>query len=212
MSAGPLLVFAALGGPGDSLRDLEQRVDSAIARRLPAPMQQGARLNWLGRPAALAFPTHPFLSHPRLVGEGILQVDAEAALLRGDTITVRRVLAKLRTVRRFAAPADLTLDALYPEAWVLAALQDPEAAIAWLDPTLATLEAIAPEKLVDPANPGALVRAMALRAELAERSGDPVAAARWARPVVILWSGADPFLQPIVRKMERIAALPTAVN
>lgn len=211
-SAGPLLVFAALGGPEDSLRDLEQRVDSAITQHLPTPMQQGARMNWLGRPAALAFPTHPFASHGRLVGGGIAQLDADAAFLRSDTGTVRRVFANIRTVRRFAAPADLTLDALYPEAWLLAVLPDPEAAIGWLDPTLTTLEAGAPEKLVDPANAAALVRAMALRAELAERTGDSLGAARWARHVVILWSDADPFLQPIVRNMERLSALSKAVN
>jgi hypothetical protein len=50
-----------------------------------------------------------------------------------------------------------------------------------------------------------LVRAMALRADLAAASGDHAAAARWAQAVTILWSDADQFLQPTVRRMRELA-------
>ena len=51
----------------------------------------------------------------------------------------------------------------------------------------------------------ALVRAMALRAKLAEDVGDTATARAWARAVVTLWSGADSYLQTTVREMARLA-------
>jgi hypothetical protein len=204
-TAGALLAFAALGGPADSLRELEEETDSAIARRLPAQSRPRARLRWLGRPAALAFPEFRFGSIKQLVGSGYYLVDAEAAFLSGDTLAVRRAFIDLRSARRFMQPSDVTLDAIYPEAWLLAALHDSLAAAAWLDPTLRELGTAAPEKLVDVANAGALVRAMMLRARLAEGLGDRAAARTWARAVTVLWGDADTFLQPQVLQMARLA-------
>jgi hypothetical protein len=42
---------------------------------------------------------------------------------------------------------------------------------------------------------------MALLAELADQRGDHAASHRWASAVSILWSDADQFLQPVVRRM-----------
>ena len=203
---GPLLAFAALGGPSDSLSELERQVDSSIDNHLVDPMQLEARMQWLGRPAALAFPHYRFKSLGKLVGRGNYLVNAEAAFARGDTIALRRTLADVQAARRSALASDLTFDALYPEAWLLQALGDHRAAIAWLDPTLRTLSASAPQKFVDPGNAGALVQAIALRAELAETTGDHTTAAQWARVVSVLWRNADLFLQPTVRRMDQLAA------
>lgn len=201
----PLLTFSALGGPLDSVRALEQQVDAAIDRGLSTRAQRGARLAWLARAATLAFPDYRFSSLERLAGTGDYLLDAEAALLRGDSSAVRRMLADQRAQRRFALPSDLTFDALYPEARLLAALGESRAAMAWLDPTLAALSSSAPDIFTDPANAGALVRAMALRAELAQQVGESSLAARWAGAVAVLWSNADAFLEPRVRRMERLA-------
>ena len=159
---------------------------------------------WLGRPAALAFPNYPFGSLGRLVGGGNYLVDVEAAFRRGDTATVRRKFSELRVARRSVPPGDLTLDALYPEAWLYAALGDDSAAAAWLDPTLDGLLATSPEVFSDPANAGALVQAMALRSELAARMGDTGTAARWASVVSVLWADADAFLQPRVSRLRNL--------
>ncbi len=204
-SAPTLLAFAALGQPSDSLRALEQQVESAIENVVDPGSRASARLEWLARAATLAFPDVRLRSISRLAGSGDYLVDAEAAFLRGDTATVRRILGDLRVVRRRYAPSDLMLDALYPEAWLIAAMGDDRAAINWLDPTLNSLTAIAPQTLADPARAGALVRAMALRAELADHIRDSGTAASWARAVAILWSDADDVLQPTVRRMERLA-------
>jgi hypothetical protein len=200
----PLAVFAGLGGPVDSIRDLELEVDSAIAKSLVKPSQQGARALWVGRPAGVAYPSYRFTSLPSLAGTGNSLLDAEYAFSRGDEVAVHRILAGVRNARRFAAPQDLTFDVLFPEAWLLAQMGDPRAAIEWLDPTLGSLPAAAPQAFVDPVHAGALVQAICLRAELASRTGDTRGATRWSTVVTILWSDADAFLQPRVHQMERL--------
>ena len=200
-TAPALVVFASLGGPVDSLRVLEQQVDATIPVAVEASERERARDEWLARAGALAFPVHPFPSLGRDPPRYYL-IGAELAARRGDTAAVRRVFASLRTARRTMSPADVALDAVYPEAWVLTEIGDSSAAIAWLDPVLESFRATPPEILIDVAAPGALVRAMAMRAELAASQGDGAAAARWAAAVGTLWADADPFLGPTVRRMQ----------
>ncbi len=206
-SALPLLTLAALGGPAESLRVLEQSVDSAIDHALAPPLRSSVRLEWLARAATLAFPDYRFRSLAKLTGAGDYLLDAEAAFARGDTTAVRQMFSELQVARQLRPPADLALDALYPEAWLRAGIGDDRGAIAWLDPTLAALSATDPETFADPTRAPSLVRSLALRAELADRTGDRVSAVRWAAVVVALWSNADPFLQPLVLRMRRLAGV-----
>jgi len=157
------------------------------------------------RPSALAFPVYRFRFLQTTAGSSFKVLDAQIALTKGDTARARRAFGEIGAGRQFAAPFDITFDALYPEASLLADLGQQKAAIDWLDPTLTTLPLGAPQTFIDPENAGALVRAMALRAELAEHFGDTEAAARWANAVVILWQGSDSFLQPAVERMVRLA-------
>jgi protein kinase-like protein len=203
-SAGPLLALAALGGPPDSLREYEARVNAGI-NQLPPLQRQAARMRWLARPATLAYPDHRFTSLPDLAGADDYDVDAQAAFDRGDSVVARRVFDTLTRERQRFSPSDVTYDALYPEVWLLAKLGDDRLAVAWLDATLHALPTSDPQAMFDVANAGALVRAMALRAELAQRQGDFVTAKQWARVVAVLWTNADPFLQNRIRIMERIA-------
>lgn len=101
--------------------------------------------------------------------------------------------------------ADLKMEGLLPGAAALASIGDTREAIDWLDPTLGALRLSASSNLADAVQTGTLGRAMVLRARLAERVGDAATARRWARAVVTLWSRADPFLQPVVRDMQRLA-------
>lgn len=205
-SAPGLLMFAALGGPTDSLAALERDLTSTIEARVDPSDRPALRSEWLGRSATLAFPEFRFAGIAALEGTGDYEVEAQAAFARGDSATVRGILTSVHAARRLVSPADLTLDTLYPEAWLLAALGDSVAAIAWLDPTLGAVGDMQPQVLDDAVQAGALVRAMALRAELAARVGDRAAARKWARSVVALWAGADDFLQPIVQRMQQLAA------
>ncbi len=196
-----LVAYAALGGPADSLAALEARASRAIAA-LDPNMQRDARERWLARAADLAFP------HQRLQwwsrGEtGSSPVAAAiVAFVAGDTSAVRRELDRLRLARAGIGPGGVNVDALYPEAWLLAQLRDNTVAAQWLDATLTALPATAPQAFHDPARAGTLVHAMALRAELAAAQGDAAAARRWARAVSLLWRDADEFLRPTVRRMD----------
>jgi len=204
-TAPALLVFAALGAPADSIRAMEHSVDSAIALA-PEADRGMLRLQWLAHAATLAFPQGVrFRSFPTLAGAGDFLLDAQATLGRGDSAGTRRILSALAVSRRDLPPASGTFDALYPEAALLVALGDDQAAAAWLDPRLAALAGTEPEAFADLASAGSLVRAMILRADAAGRLGDRATASRWAKVVVLLWSDADASLQPVVRRMRALA-------
>jgi DNA-binding SARP family transcriptional activator len=200
MSASPLLVFAALGGPPDSVLVLEQQVVRGLASMLRHE-QAPARTSWLVLSATLAYPDARMISLDSLPDR--LAV-TQRAFMYGDLQTVRDSLSAV-AARRVGRPAyELTFDALYPEAALHAAMGDRHAAIRWLDPSLEDLAGAAPRVFADPARVGGLVRAMALRARLAHQAGDRRSAERWARIVVELWSDSDAFLQPPVAEMRQI--------
>jgi tetratricopeptide (TPR) repeat protein len=201
----PLLSYAAIGGPIDSLRALERRAVLAIDGSVVRRDQPATRRRWLARPATLAFPDYESAIVMQLAPSGDYLLDAQAALSRGDTAAVRDLMSYLGQNRRVFRSADLVIDAVYPEARLLVALGEHQAAIDWLDPVLGSLSASAPQLYADVARAGALVRAMALRTELAAHVGDRVGQRRWGRAVEILWSDADPFLQPTVRRMRALA-------
>ena len=198
-----LVLFAAFGGPHDSLLALERRTDSVITAFEAAGERDAARMESLGRAVLLAFPEQVLASATSLRGSGPYLVTADAAFLRHDSARVRQILANVRS-ERVLFQLQPTIDGLYPEAWLLAATGDPRGAVDWLDPTLSRLRVSS--FLVDPVNAAMLVRAMAFRADLATQLGDRRTAARWARAVVELWSGADDFLQPLVRRMRQLAS------
>ncbi len=204
-NASTFLSYAAMGGPAESLQVLERRVAGAIDRDVLSSDRAQARAVWLALPGTLAFPEHRLLSIKELVGQGNTLVDADAALERGDSGEVRRILSRRRTARESISPADITIDALYPEAWLIDHLGHPDSAAAWLDPTLGSLSRTPPQLFSEAFRAGMLVRAMVFRAELAHRTGDRVMARKWAAAVVVLWSDADDFLQPLVRRMTVLA-------
>jgi len=193
----PLTVFSALGGPIDSIRILESAANKAIQAMAPA-IQAEVRARWISRPAALAFPVYRFESLSELRGPHLPVLDAQYALISGDTLRVRTVLADRGNARTFLAPGDISLDVLYPEAWLFLQLGDPRAALAWLDPTLRSLPATGPQMFADPAMAGALVRAMMLRAKLADQLGDSSSAAEWRTATEILLSDSDDFLRALI--------------
>ncbi|MFL5608421.1 MAG: protein kinase domain-containing protein, partial [Gemmatimonadaceae bacterium] len=205
-SSRALLVFSTLGGPVDSLRVLEPRVAAEIRAAVPAPRQPGLFATLLGQAAGLAFPVYRFGSFSSLAGMGNPFLDAQAAFAKGDLAGARRLLATEGEYRATTRAADLTLDITYTGAWTLAALGERAVAIDWLDPVLNAAQLYPPEVISRPANAGALMRAMILRAELAHASGDAANARRWSRAVAILWADADPFLRPLVQSMHTMAS------
>jgi hypothetical protein len=196
-----LLVYAALGGPADSLTALERDLRSAIRNLTPEVDRERAVDQWLVRAATLAFTTHRFESLPVLAGRDNYLLEFQLWWVAQDTAGLRRRLAEQRESRRPMSPEMLTLDGLYPEAELLAAMGDAHMAVEWLDPTLAVLSRKSTRELADPVRAASLVRALALRARLDRRLGDHDGAERWASAVVTLWTDADPWLQQIVQEM-----------
>src|SRR6266511_3168739 len=184
----PIGLALAAAHPAHSRpRELATRAQvRAGVNALDAQQREQARLEWLARPATLAFPDHHLPVIRELAGHGYDLVDAQAAFLAGDTAAVRRILDVAATARVANAPEDRTVDVLFPEASLRAAIGDVRGAIAWLDPTLSALARTPPQSLGDPARAGCLIRAMALRARLAASLGDSQTATLWSRPLRIL--------------------------
>jgi tRNA A-37 threonylcarbamoyl transferase component Bud32 len=206
VAAAPALVtYAAFGGPLDSIRHLEHRVSQLIATNIVQEDRDKARSRWLLRAALLALPNYRF-NELHGTAEKTLLAQLLAAWQARELDRAQQTLGNLREVRRAGAlrASDLTTDALYYEAAILASLGDHHGAINWLTPTLDSLSLAASETLADAVRAAALMRAMTLRADLAYRVGDRPTARRWAAAVLLLWSDADPFLTPMLARMRRL--------
>ena len=201
-----LLVFAASGGPPDSLAAVEQRLAHSIAAGTDSEnLKQQHRLELLGRPAVLTYPEFPFRSLPELANLGDYLLEAIAAHRANDIDLVRRILGDALKGRNWMQPANLGFEVLYPEARLFVSIGDTALAVDRLEPTLAVLNQVSLQGLADPVGVGMLVRSMVLRSDLAMAAGDSAAAARWAQAVVELWSKPDPFLRPVIHRMQGIA-------
>jgi len=199
------LTYAAMGGPVDSLGPLARRVREALGPSMDEETRFRAREMWLQLPVLVGFPVYQFPDVTSFAtGNGWL-LAADAAFLRGDTAAAWQALAPARRTRPAGQPNQTTVDMGYGTAWMMAALGRPEAAAAYLDKILTALPTTQPQFFLQVYQAGPLVRAMALRAELANRLGDRESAGRWATAVTTLWSGADDFLQPLVKRMEVLA-------
>jgi tetratricopeptide (TPR) repeat protein len=204
-SARALLAFASAGGPADSLRAIEPRIAAEVRSTIAGNQQAAVLVTLLGQSAGLAFPVVRFSSLPSLTGRGNPILDAQYALARADSVGARRILSERKRLRALRRPADRTLDITYSAAWTLAAMGDRSEAMEWLGPVLDASQMYPPQVINRLANAGALMRAMILRAQLAQAGGDTATARRWAQPVVLLWSDADSFLRPAVEAMHTMA-------
>jgi serine/threonine protein kinase len=185
-----LLAFAAEGGPVDSLRKLEHRILSTIARTQPTatPLDE---YDELGRSSGLAFPAYSFAALPALALSGDVLLKAEAAFNRGDYGVTRQVLLAIKATRKDRTPSELMVDALYPEAYLWYRLGEAKYAAQWIDPTLKAIASYPPEVFYDYAITGALVRLLLLRAQIAIAERDMATAQGWARALSTLISYGD---------------------
>lgn len=131
---------------------------------------------------------------------------AYAVLASGDRSGAQAQLARLRQLARRTASGTAVENNLR-RARLSLALFDTAGAIEELDPVLRALPTLGPSLLDRVPQVVGLVRAFALRAELAENMSDHKTAAECARAVVALWRDADPALQPVVARMKRLARL-----
>jgi tetratricopeptide (TPR) repeat protein len=201
-----LLAYASAGAPRESILVFEGRAAQAVAR-LPAPTRSAARSALLDTPAELVFdvmgprPTHR--APPSYDREMAMQW----ALHHGDSAFVRANLDTLLATTGPAPTADvLSSDAVYERAWLMLAIGDSSAAVRYIDGTLDDLPDLLSALLDYVPLAGALVRMMALRADLAAAQGETATARQLAQTVTTLWSGAEQPLHPVVDRMRRILA------
>jgi hypothetical protein len=128
---------------------------------------------------------------------------ARRFLLQGKPGEARSILEERRRSRGSSGTTNITPDAVLAEAEVWLTLGDSASAREWLDPMLNRASWL--EVMFDsPAEVAALVRASALRAELAMAAGDRALARKWAAIPARLWQGADAELRPLVERMKQI--------
>ena len=181
-----LLTYAAMGGPVDSLKALETRVSNEIANGVVPDKQAGLREMSIGRAAVLAFPIYRSPTLPELAGPSLPMASAEVAFARTDRRAARAQLDRIRAQRSYIRAADLTIDALYPQAWLYAALGDTAMALRTIGETLDALPSIPARDLADVVIAGSLIRSMRLRGELLRHRGDAPSAAAWLRAAAAL--------------------------
>lgn len=99
-------------------------------------------------------------------------------------------------------PGDIAIDYTYQESWLLTAAGDTADAVRHLDATLNALPTLGVRVIELPFQSAALVRAMALRADIAAQRGERHERRRWAGAVAALWFRADPDLSPVLRRMQ----------
>ncbi|HTH65916.1 MAG TPA: serine/threonine-protein kinase [Gemmatimonadales bacterium] len=200
-----LLVYAAAGGPRDSIAALQARIERNVEHLVEANQRAMVRQAALDLPTALAFPERGAGPVHRKNAGGLRLLELQWSLARGDTATVRAGLVDVLQQAQQGLPGDIPIDFAYQLAALALALGDSSAAIRLVGGPLDALPTLGTSLLDFVAQSGGLVRAMALRADLAARAGDRATARRWAAAVVTLWSDADAALQPVVDRMRALA-------
>ncbi len=174
------LTYASMGGPVDSLRALAPRVLEALQRDVDAERRARAEEMWLRLPVLVGFPTVQLPIVSQLSGPSGGLMNADDAYLRRDTVMALRAMEQYRSAGQVEPPGVRTVDLGLGTAWLLSKLGDTDAAIAWLDPILNALPRTPPQLFLEVYQAGPLVRAMVLRANLAEAQGDRATAMAWA--------------------------------
>ena len=185
-----------------TLRSYPERLQQQLPSYVPDP-QSRSRVGGvlLRRALAVAMPCVGPASLLGIDPSADKLVMLEQAIARRDAASFHRVYDAMEKVRSRDRPGDISMDYVYMESWMLAALGDTAGAIAHLDRSLKALPTLGAYLLDFPSHSAALVRAMGLRAELASAQHDRPTTARWAAAVAAIWVHADPELQSYVRSL-----------
>jgi tetratricopeptide (TPR) repeat protein len=200
-----LLSYAAVGGPADSIRAYERRIEDRMAG-LPLSRRAATRSALLDRPAQMVFDMLGLRPAHRTDPPGPHQAMLlQWSLAHGDTAVVRATLDSLsRAGGGSLATGESTPDGVYIDVRLILAVGDTATAARTLDAPLDSLAALHTATLQYMPLAGCLIRMMALRADLAAARGDRSTARRWASAVVALWGGAEAALRPTVLRMSGI--------
>ncbi|MGH7652229.1 MAG: protein kinase domain-containing protein [Gemmatimonadaceae bacterium] len=202
-AATDLFVRAALGSCNEDMERIAGRVDSLVEIYVAQSQQESVRGALTEQAWSMAVPCRPtFALRVKSPVDRLLRM--QQAFARGQLSIVRAQFDTLAKLRENDRPGDVSPDVTYQEAWLLAAMGDTAGAVRKLDLSLGALPTMRNTLLDYVPQAAGLVRAMILRANLAQATNDTIAARRWAAAVATLWSRADSPLQPTVRRMRSI--------
>lgn len=200
-----LACFSAFAGPRDSLSAAGTTLDRLINAQVEPDRQADVREALLRIPARLASDQLSTVVLPESVREDAF-VRMRAAIANKQPSYVHETLVRIERGRPGLSAADVSADELYQEAVMALAVGDSISSIRRLDQLLEGLPTASSLIVGNPFQAAAVVRAMVLRATLAEAVGDSNLARRWAAAVATLWADADPFLSPQVTAMQKLTS------
>jgi tetratricopeptide (TPR) repeat protein len=200
-----LMAYAAVGQPAESLRAGKRRVEQRVASWAGPVSREQLRLAVLHVPMGLAFETIGISDVHRRDAGGDYVIELQWALAHGDTAAARAELGRQTGLRTRARAGEPAINGTYAEAGVLLQLGDTAAAIAALDLSLQALPTLGTYLLEQPEQIGCAIRAMVLRADLAQRAGDRATAGRWGDAVSTMWVHADAPLRATAARMRELA-------
>jgi hypothetical protein len=197
---------AALGICDDDVRSIQARVEASVESHYADSTERVAtRDALLWRLMSQVVPClGPSAVAGLDAGDGVLQL--QQAFARQGNRAVSAGFARLQEGRKGLRPGDVAIDYSFQEGWLLAASGDSARAIIHLDKSLGAMSTLSTMLIDHPAQAAGLVRAMALRADLAAAKQDGKTARRWASAVVTLWSRGDSEVQPVVSRMRTLAS------
>jgi hypothetical protein len=196
-----LHAYSAFGAPRDSVMALSTRIERLVDASVEPEGRDSIRALLLEKPRRWAFPLlgarPPERGAPNALQQAVMWM-----LANGDTNGVRAELDKLHAMRADVRPGDVAITATFLEGRALLAIGDSAEALRLLSQSLDALATLGTGLLDNVDQAAMLVRAMVLRAKLADRAGDEPTARYWGAVVAELWSQADdPELQETVREM-----------
>ncbi|HKE90267.1 MAG TPA: serine/threonine-protein kinase, partial [Gemmatimonadales bacterium] len=162
-----LLAYSAAGGPVDSIRTLQARIEHDVVHLVESSRRNQVRQAALDLPAVLAFPELGVGGVHRRDAGGLGLMRLQWSLAHRDSASVRAGLAAALQQEQQGVPGDIAIDFAYQYAALALALGDSSAAEQLVAGPLDALSTLSTSLLDLVAQSGGLVRAMQLRAELA---------------------------------------------
>jgi hypothetical protein len=199
-----LNAYASFGVGPDSITAIAERITQKTKSLIAPAKAASVRDAILTRPFTLAAPLIGPASLASLGSNRALMVRAIRFLANNNRVSARRLSDSLVARRSEYAPGEVTMDAVYQDAWLRTAVGDSAGAASLLDNALRGLSVALPSILADPVEAACLVRATILRAELAASMRRPMIAKARAAEAYQLWGRGDPVISA---SLARIAQL-----
>ncbi len=194
--------YSEVGGPGDSILAANQRVSELLQAVVSKKDADLMRSPILRRPLTLAAPAIGPQPVTALGPTSDFFVNALRALSQGNRRMAMNFLDSLTELHSVNAAGEISMDVVYGEAWLRTQLGDTLGATRDLERALRGLPVATTRIVRDAGLAASLVRAMALRAELAHKAGDRAKAKYWAGAVYSLWGRGDFTTQSTLEKVK----------